>query len=596
MRMSQLFSQTLREAPNDAEAISHVLLLRAGFMRQLASGIFSYLPLAQRSLRKIEQIIRSEMDNIGGQEISMPVVHPADLWRETGRYFDIDAEMSRFQDRGDREMVLAMTHEEVVADLARKEIKSYRQLPQLVYQLQTKWRDDPRPRSGLIRVREFIMKDSYSLDATEEGLEKQYLAHYQAYFNIFHRCGIPTVAVAADSGIMGGKVSHEYMYLTGVGEDTIVRCSGCDYAANGQVAAFARTEPAAAEVVAMEKISTPDTKTIEELATLLDIETRQTAKAVFFMGRYKKEEGEGDEERMIFAVIRGDLEVNETKVANAAGALGLRPAQDDEIKGIGAVAGYASPVGLQDVLVIADESITTATNLVAGANEEGFHTKNVNYGRDWEATHVTDIASAREGDTCARCGKELALTRGVEVGNIFQLGTRFTDALGASFLDENGKAQSIIMGSYGIGVGRLLACVAEHSHDDGGCVWPITIAPYQVHLVSLAKAEGEARTAADTLYDELTAVGVEVLYDDRKENPGVKFKDADLIGCPLRVTVGDRGLKNGIMELKVRTDDGKGEEVPCADIVAQVEAKLAQLLAAVEQTVVEVVYATQDSA
>jgi len=593
MRMSQLFSQTLREAPNDAEAISHVLLMRAGFIRQLASGIFSYLPLAQRSLRKIEDILRAEMNAIGGQEITMPVVQPADLWRETGRYFDIDAELSRLRDRGDREMVLAMTHEEVVADLVRREIKSYRQLPQLVYQIQTKWRDDARPRSGLIRVREFTMKDSYSIDATEAGLEVQYRAHYQAYFNIFNRCGIPTVAVAADSGIMGGKVSHEYMYLTGVGEDTIVRCDDCGYAANGQVAGFTRSDPVAAEPTAMAKISTPDTRTIEDLAQLLEIETRQTAKAVFFMGRFKRDDPEQkdlSEERLVFAVIRGDLDVNETKVANAAGALELRPAQDDEIKAIGAIAGYASPIGLQYVFIVADESVPAAANLVAGANEEGYHMKDVNYGRDWEATKVADIASAREGDACVRCGKPLALTRGVEVGNIFQLGTRFTDALGASFLDENGRAQSIIMGSYGIGVGRLLACVAEHSHDDSGLIWPITIAPYQVHLVSLAKSDGDARTAAEDLYAQLTSRGIEVLYDDRKENPGVKFKDADLIGCPVRVTVGDRGLKNGIMEVKVRTDDDKGQEVSVADIVARVETTLADLRSAIETTVVEVPY------
>jgi prolyl-tRNA synthetase len=590
MRVSQLFSQTLREAPNDAEATSHILLLRAGFLRQLASGVFSYLPLAQRSLRKVEQIIRDEMDAIGGQEITMPVVHPADLWRETGRYFDIDAEMSRFQDRGERDMVLAMTHEEVVADLARKEIRSYRQLPQLVYQIQTKWRDDPRPRSGLIRVREFTMKDSYSLDATQEGLEEQYRRHYQAYFNIFHRCGIPTVAVAADSGIMGGKVSHEYMYLTGIGEDTIVTCAACDYAANGQVARFRRPPAATAEAAPTERVDTPETKTIDDLAALLGIETRQTAKAVFFMGRFKAEAGDGDEERLIFAVVRGDLEVNETKVANAAKALGLRPAQDDEIKAAGAVPGYASPIGVRDALVIADTSIPEAVNLVAGANEEGVHLRNVNYGRDWEAQTVADIASAREGDACDECGGALSLSRGVEVGNIFQLGTRFTDALGASFLDENGKAQSIIMGSYGIGVGRLLACVVEHSHDDGGIVWPVTVAPFHVHLVSLAKADGDARTAAEQLYADLQARGVEVLYDDRKENPGVKFNDADLIGCPVRITVGDRGLKNGIMELKVRAEEGKGTEVPVAEVVGRVDAVLEELRGAIEATVVDVPY------
>ena len=595
MRMSQLFSQTLREAPNEAEVASHILLLRAGYIRQLASGVFSYLPLAQRVLDKIEGIIRAEMDSIGGQEIKMPVVHTAEVWKESGRYLEYDESLTRFQDRHGRDMVLATTHEEIVADLARKEIKSYRQLPQMIYHFQTKWRDEARPTSGLLRVREFTMKDSYSLDATAEGLEGQYLAHYQAYFNIFHRCGIPIVAVAADSGIMGGKVSHEFMYLTGVGEDTIVRCDGCSYAANGQVAEFNRSEggsaeSAVSELAAMEKIPTPDTRTIEDLAQLLDVETRQTAKAVFFMGRFKKKDGEGDEERLIFTVVRGDLDVNETKVSNAAGALGLRPAHDDEIKAVGAVVGYASPIGLQDVLIIADESVPAAANLVAGANEEGYHMKGVNYGRDWEATMVADIASAREGDTCARCGKPLTLTRGVEVGNIFQLGTRFTDALGASFLNENGKAQSIIMGSYGIGVGRLLACVAEHSHDDAGLIWPITIAPYHMHLVSLAKSDGDTRTAAEDLYAQLTSRGIEVLYDDRKENPGVKFKDADLIGCPVRVTVGDRGLKNGIMEVKVRTEDDKGQEVSVADIVARVETTLADLRSAIETTVVEVPY------
>jgi prolyl-tRNA synthetase len=588
--MSQLFSQTLRQAPNDAEVASHILLLRAGFIRQLASGVFSYLPLAQRALVKIEAIIRAEMEAIGGQEIKMPMVHTAEVWKESGRYLEYDESLTRFQDRHGRDMVLATTHEEIVADLARKEIKSYRQLPQMIYHFQTKWRDEARPTSGLLRVREFTMKDSYSLDATEEGLVRQYRAHYQAYFNLFHRCGIPIVAVAADSGIMGGKVSHEFMYLTGVGEDTIVRCDGCGYAANGQIAGFTRSKPVDAEPAAMAKIPTPDTRTIQDLAKRLDIETRQTAKAVFFMGRFKQADDEQSEEKLIFVVIRGDLDVNETKVANATGALGLRPAQDDEIKAIGAVAGYASPIGLQDVLVIADESVPAAANLVAGANEEGYHMKDVNYGRDWEATIVADIASAREGDACARCGQPLRLTHGVEVGNIFQLGTRFTDALGASFLDENGKAQSIIMGSYGIGIGRLLACVAEHSHDDFGLIWPITIAPYHVHLVSLAKSDGDTRTAAEKLYAELTSRGTEVLYDDRKESPGVKFKDADLIGCPVRVTVGDRGLQKGIMEVKVRTDQGRGQEVPVADIVARVETTLADLRSAVEATVVEVPY------
>jgi len=588
MRMSRLFSQTLREAPADAEVASHIFLLRAGFLRQLASGIFSYLPLAQRTARKIEQIIREEMDALGAQEITMPVVHPADLWKKTGRY-GID-ELSRFADRSDREMVLAMTHEEVVADLVLKEIKSYRQLPQLVYQLQTKWRDDPRPRSGLIRVREFVMKDSYSLDATEEGLEAQYRAHYQAYFNIFNRCGIPTVAVAADSGMMGGKVSHEYMYLTPIGEDTIVTCAGCGYSANRQVAAFAKPAAVESEPAAIERVQTPDTKTIEALAQLLSIEESQTAKAVFFMGTFESEQADvTSEEKLIFSVIRGDLEVNETKVANAVKASRLRPATDAQITAVGCVAGYASPVGITGALVLADDSIPATPNLVAGANEEGVHLLNVNYGRDWEATVVADIAAAGEANDCNQCGHSLTLSRGVEVGNIFQLGTRFTDAMGATFLDDNGKAQSVVMGSYGIGVGRLLACVAEEHNDEAGLRWPITIAPFEVHIVSLAKGDSDASTVAQKLYDELVGRDVDVLLDDRRENPGVKFKDADLIGCPVRVTVGDRGLKKGIVEVK-RRDAEDPEEVLVDQAVEQISATLAALHEAIQQTVVEVPY------
>ena len=588
MRMSGLFSQTLREAPADAEVASHILLLRAGFIRQLASGIFSSLPLAHRSMRKIEQIIREEMEAIGGQEITMPVVHPADLWRRTGRS-DID-ELSRFSDRNDREMVLAMTHEEVVADLVAREIKSYRQLPQLVYQIQTKWRDDPRPRSGLLRVREFTMKDSYSIDADHEGLETQYRAHYQAYFNIFNRCGIPTMAVAADPGMMGGKVTHEYMYLTPVGEDTIIHCSQCSYSANGQVAVFRKSEAAAEEPAAVEKVATPDTATIEDLARLLGIPESKTAKMVFMMGTFVGDGADGAvSERLIAAVIRGDMEVNETKLANATRAAALRPAHDEEIAAAGAVAGYGSALGLQGALVIADDSVPGAANLVAGANEEGFHLLNVNYGRDYEAEVVADIASAQAGCICAECGGELQATRGVEVGNIFQLGTRYTDAMGGSFLDAEGKARPLIMGSYGIGVGRLLACVVEEHCDDKGLVLPLSIAPYHVHLVSLAKKAGPAQEASDRICADLEAAGVEVLYDDRPENAGVKFNDADLIGLPLRITVGDRGLKKGVVEVKARTAE-EADEVALESVVSQVQASLAQLQGDLDRRVVDVPY------
>jgi prolyl-tRNA synthetase len=587
--MSGLFSQTLREAPADAEVQSHIFLLRAGFVRQLASGIFSYLPLARRSLTKIEGLIRSEIDDIGGQEITMPVVHPADIWKETGRWYQIDAEMSRFKDRGDRDMVLAMTHEEVVADLVRREIKSYRQLPQLIYQIQTKWRDDPRPRSGLLRVREFTMKDSYSLDADAAGLEKQYRAHYQAYYNIFHRCGLPMRTVKADAGMMGGNLGHEFVYPTPIGEDTILLCDSCGYSANGQIAAF-RKEAAEAEPPADQvRVATPDTPTIEALAQLLDIPKRKTAKALFVVGTFKDGDG-ADVDKLILAVIRGDLDVSDTKLANASGAAALRPAREEEISASGAVAGYASPMGLKDVVLIVDDSIPSSPNLVAGANEAGYHVRNVNYGRDFEAGTVVDIAAAAAGHACPECGDPLGVSRGVETGHIFQLGTKYSDTMGCQFLDQNGKAQPVIMGSYGIGVGRLLACIAEEHHDDDGLIWPISVAPFAVHIVSLAKGDGPAAEASQKLYGELKALGIEVLYDDRSENAGVKFKDADLIGVPVRITVGDRSLKQGNLEVSLRSAPKEKMDVPVDGIVQHVRDTIEQLQREINAGVVEVEY------
>ena len=593
MRMSRLFSQTLREAPADAQVASHILLLRAGYIRQLASGIFSYLPLAHRSLGKIEGIVRGAMDAIGGQEIKMPVVHAADVWKASGRYEEYDESLTRFHDRHGRDMVLATTHEEIVADLASREIRSYRQLPAMVYHFQTKWRDEARPTSGLLRVREFTMKDSYSLDAAQEGLEAQYRAHYQAYFDIFRRCGLPVRAVRSDVGMMGGSAAHEFMYLNEVGENTLALCDACGYAANTEVARFAKAEAAAEEPAPLERVATPGAATIAELAAFLDVPARRTAKAVFLVGRFKAAEAGGEaSERLVLAVIRGDLEVNEVKLANAAGALALRPAHDEEIAAAGAVPGYASPMGLEgDTLVVADDSVVSSPNLVSGANEAGYHVRNVNHGRDWEAAVVDDIALAEAGHACPVCGAPLRIARGVEVGNIFQLGTRYSDALGASFLDEQGRERPVIMGSYGIGVGRLLACVAEEHHDDNGLSLPVTVAPYQVHLVSLAKGEGPVQAAAEALYGDLTSAGVEVLYDDRPENPGVKFNDADLIGCPVRVTVGDRGLKKGTLEVKLRGASGRGEEVPVAEAATRVQEELAALRQRIEESVVPVEYA-----
>jgi prolyl-tRNA synthetase len=587
MRMSQLFSTTLREVSADAEVASHQLLLRAGYIRQLASGIFSYLPLAQRALRKVEDIIRDEMNAIGGQEITMPVVHPAEIWQRTGRYYAIGSEMSRFKDKNERDMVLAMTHEEVVADLVSREIKSYRQLPQLVYQLQTKWRDDPRPRSGLIRVREFTMKDSYSLDADWAGLEAQYRAHYQAYFNIFRRCGIDAIAVASDTGMMGGKVAHEYMYLTPIGEDTLLLCDACGYSANRQIATFQRDVPEREDLLEMEQVATPDAQTIDELAAFLDVPARRTAKAVFMMVTVG--EGDAQKDQLVLAVIRGDMEVNETKLANAVGAREMWPANAEEIAAVGAVPGYGSPLSVEGALVVVDQSIADACNLVAGANREGYHVKNVNCGRDYTPDITADIAAAQAGDCCPRCGSEMRTSRGVEVGNIFQLGTKYTEALGGDYLDANGKVQPVIMGSYGIGVGRLLACVAEEHHDENGFVWPVSVAPFEVMITLLAKGEGEAQTAAEAIYADLTERGIDVLLDDRRENPGVKFNDADLIGIPVRLTVGDRGLKNGVVEFKLRRDSERGE-VPLAEAADRAEAAVRALKDELTQRLGEVPY------
>lgn len=584
MRMSQLFSQTLREAPADADVESHKLLLRAGYIRQLGTGIFSYLPLAQRSINKIENIIRDEMNKISGQEITMPVVHPASLWKETNRYYEIGPELTRFHDRADRDMVLAMTHEEVIADLIRKEIESYKQLPVMLYHIQTKWRDEPRARGGLIRVREFTMKDSYSLDIDDEGLDKQYRAHYQAYFDIYNRCGLDVIAVASDTGMMGGKLAHEYMYITDIGEDTLLISGETGYSANREVATFQKA-PAPAEAMAdREKVHTPDTKTIEALAEYLKIDKSKTAKAVFFTGTFL--EDQADVEKLVFAVVRGDMELNETKLRNAAKAKDLRPATEEEIKAVGAQAGFGSPIGIEreNVLLVVDDAIPSSPNLVAGANEVDYHYKNTNYERDYQADIIADIASARAGDTTADGKGKLKEVRGVEVGNIFKLGTRYTERLGATYLDENGERKPVVMGSYGIGVGRLLACVAEEYCDDYGLKLPITVAPYEVHLVMLTGDESEK--LGEELYQSLTEVGVEVLYDDRDERPGVKFNDADLIGIPLRITVSKRSLKNGGFEFKRRDSDDK-RIVPQEEIIATIQSELKSMYNDIAERIVE---------
>lgn len=576
MRMSTFFSKTLREAPNGADCKGYEYLLRAGYIRQMGAGIFSLLPLGFRSAKKIEAIIREEMNGIGGQEILMPLVNPADIWKETGRYYSIDKEMSRFQDRVGRDMVLAMTHEEAVTDVARGEIDSYKRLPQLVYQIQTKWRDDPRPRAGLIRVREFTMKDSYSFDRDVEGLEKQYKAHYAAYFRIFSRCGLPVIAVGSDSGMMGGKVAHEYMYLSPIGEDTIITCNECGYTANRQVATFKKTYYLA-DMLPTEKVPTPEAKTIEELCEFLKIEPTQTAKALFMMGTFVNSETGEEHEKLIVGLVRGDMDIEENKLQNAARANGLRPAHVDEIKAAGMEPGFGSPIGAKgDIIVIVDDSVAQSNNLVAGANEEGYHLRNTNYGRDYQGT-VADIASAATGYICPICGKPLTSSKGVEVGNIFQLGTRYSESMGCFYQDEDGVRKPVIMGSYGIGVGRLLACLAEQYNDENGLKIPLSVAPYQVHLVSLVK-DAEV---GEKIYDDLQAAGIEVLYDDRKESAGVKFADADLMGVPIRMTIGNRSLKEGKVEIKLRSNleetinldlDGLAQEVK--DLIAKIQGEI----------------------
>ena len=545
MRLSHLFFTTLRDDPADAEMPSHRLLVRAGYVRQLGSGIYSLLPLGFRVAKRVEQVIREEMDRIGCQEMEMPVVHPADLWKQTGRWYQIGPEMARFKDRGGRDMVLAMTHEEVVADLLRDLVKSYRQLPMMVYHFQTKWRDEPRSRGGLMRVREFVMKDSYTCDLDDAGLDVAYELHYEAYTRIFERLGLRAIAVASDVGMMGGSGAHEFMVLNSFGEDVLVLCETCGYSANRQVAKVRFSEPPAAPPLPLEEVATPGTATIADLAAFLGISPEETAKATFFV--------DGDE-RLITAIVRGDIEVNETKLANATGVRALRPAQADEIKAAGMEPGYGSPIGARGAFVLVDELVARSSNLVAGANREGFHYRNVNVGRDFTPDLVADVANAREGDGCPTCGAPVILRNGIEVGNIFKLGTKYTSALGATYLGEDGMAHPIVMGSYGIGVGRALACVVEAHHDAKGIAWPAEVAPYAAHLVTLSAAKDPRVTEiAERLHDRARDAGREVLWDDRDESPGVKFTDAELLGMPLIVTISPRSLAAGGAEVTVRS-------------------------------------------
>jgi prolyl-tRNA synthetase len=560
MRLSQLFFATLRDDPSEAEMPSHRLLLRAGYVRQLGSGIYSLLPLGKRVNDRVEQVIREEQDRIGGQELEMPVVHPADVWRASGRYDAVGPELGRFKDRNGRDMVLAMTHEEVVALLLADLVKSWRQLPMQVYHFQTKWRDEPRARGGLIRVREFVMKDAYSCDRDEAGLDASYWAQHGAYVRTFERLGLKTIAVSSDVGMMGGSLAHEFMVLNPAGEDVLVLCEACGYAANRQVAVVPKPDPEAEEPRPLEEVETPGTTTIASLAAFLGIPAARTAKAAFFVT------GDG---RLVTAIVRGDHDVNETKLVNAVKATGgMRPATVEEIKAAGMEPGYGSPIGAHDTVVVVDDLVGRSPNLVAGANREPWHYRNVNVGRDFTPDVVADITNAQEGDGCPQCGAPVILRNGIEVGNIFKLGTKYTDAVGATYLGEDGQAHPIIMGSYGIGVGRNVACIVEEHHDAKGIVWPAEVAPYAAHLVSIGGAKDpRVLEVAERLHTLAAEAGSrrEILWDDRDESPGVKFTDAELLGMPWILTVSPRSLAAGGIEVTERATGARSTR-PIEDV------------------------------
>ena len=527
---------------------------------QVAAGVYSYLPLGWRVLRKIENIIREEMDKAGGQELSMPVLQPLELWQKTGRDQAFGKGLFTLSDRKDRTLVLGPTHEEVLTQMVKHHVQSYRDLPKLLYQIQTKFRDEPRPRGGLIRVREFTMKDLYSFDVDEAGLELSYKKMLQAYQNIYDRCGLPTLLVEADSGAIGGKDSHEFMLIAENGEDEVIYCNKCKYAANVDKAESVKSKVEPSEPLPLEEVATPGVMTIEEVSAFLKVPQNHTLKAVFYVADGK----------LIFAMIRGDLEVNEVKLKNLLHCFELRMATEADLKEVGIIAGSASPIGLKGITVVVDDSVTSGINFVAGGNKPNTHLKNVNYPRDFKADIVADIARARDGEGCPKCDGKLLSTHSIEIGHVFKLGTFLSEKLGALFIDEKGISHPIIMGCYGIGLGRLLAAAIEHYHDDKGIIWPLSIAPYHVYLCPLYREGTKISEVAEKLYAELEADGLEVLFDDREESPGVKFNDADLLGIPLRVTISPRTLENNSVEIKWRSEK-EVQIMPLDGIVARLK-------------------------
>lgn len=569
MRVSKMYAPTLREVPSEAEIASHQLLLRAGFMRKSTNGMYTYLPLAWRVIRKIEAIIREEMEEKGAQEIMMPIMQPAEIWQESGRWGAYGAEMIRLKDRHGHEYCLGPTHEEMVTTVVKSDVRSYRQLPLNLFQIQDKFRDERRPRFGLMRSRDFIMKDGYSFDRDEAGLDASYQAMYDAYTNIFNRCGLNFRPVEADSGAIGGNGSHEFMVLAESGEAEIVYCSECEYAADIEKAELHTIEAPAEEEKAVEKIATPNCKTIEAVCSFLNIPVDHSMKAVAFQS----------EKGLILCFVRGDHEVNEIKVVNTVGVTEVEMADPELLAKCGTVGGYMGPVGLdaKKVIIVVDQSVMKMHNVCCGANEEGYHLVNVNPGRDFTPTFVADIRLMAEGDPCPHCGAPVKKARGIEVGQVFKLFTKYSKAMHATYLDENGKEQPMVMGCYGIGVGRTMAAAVEQNNDKDGMIWPVAIAPYEV-LVVPVNVKDEASTAkAEEIYAALQKAGVETVIDDRKERPGVKFKDADLIGYPIRVVVGPKTLTTGELEVKIRRS-GEVKMLPLdSDYIATIKKMLQNL-------------------
>lgn len=564
MRYSQTLLPTLKETPAEAEVVSHRLMLRAGFMRKLTAGIYTYLPYGLAAIRKVENIVREEMNRAGAQELSMPMVQPADLWIETGRYEKYGPELLRFHDRHERESCLGPTHEEVITDIARKELHSYRDLPINLYQIQTKFRDEIRPRFGLMRGREFIMKDAYSFDVSDEAAQVSYMKMYEAYKRIFTRCGLKFRAVRADSGAIGGDFSHEFMVLAKTGEDTVVVCKDCEYAANMEKALV---KPATAEktesLLELEKIETPGKRKVAAVCEFLDIEPARLVKTLVF-----KADGEP-----VGVLLRGDREVEEVKLKNLLGVADLEMAEDKEVfDATGVPTGYLGPVGIS-IRIVADQEVETMQNFYVGGNEKNFHMKNVNFGRDFQVEAVADLRQITTTDPCPDCGGRLELTEGIEVGHIFKLGTGYSVSMNATFQDKDGVEKHFVMGCYGIGVSRIVAAAIEQNHDENGIIFPVPLAPYTVVILNLGGNDEQINTTAEKLYKDLQGVGVEVLLDDRDERPGFKFKDADLLGVPYRVTVGKSFAKNGTVEIRRRVD-GTTEELTPEEAIKTLQARI----------------------